>query len=227
MRDGVAALGDRGWRTPIPYRHLEVRMSIELSYAFMSYLLLWGFSWWGAIAQRWGEAESAHAASSVWLYVRRVALTVTSLIGVMVVGGESVTRYGWGISLWLLPALVFGLLLGQRNRGGFVPDSVTALLVAAFHTFATELYFRGYLFHHMLGLIGWWAFLLSAVLYGLYYLTVHTVWISGPRGRVIAAVVFGLLGLTFAVAYQLTGSFFAAWLVHFGAVIRWGGKRGT
>jgi hypothetical protein len=71
-------------------------------------------------------------------------------------------------------------------------------------------------------LIGIWALLVSALLYGIYYTTAHTVWIAGPRGRLIGATTFAILGLIFAGWYSLSGSFLAAWLAHFGAVIRLG-----
>lgn len=193
--------------------------TIQLAYAILSYIALWAISWWGAIPRGWGDAESAHDPANAWLYARRALLVAASLIGVVLIGGETLASYGWSSSLGLPIALVLGLAMGFSNKGGFKPTGITPVILALLHTFAVELYFRGYLFHHLGGLIGAWALPLSALLYGLYYLTVHTVWASGSRGRLIGAISFSILGMIFAGCYTVTGSFFGAWLAHFGAVI--------
>lgn len=192
----------------------------QLSYAALSYALLWALSWWGAVGRGWGGAESDHDPASRWLYVRRLLLAATAAGG-LALGGAGPGALGWGLSPWLPAVLILGLALGAGNRGGFTPTGPAALALALFHTFATELYFRGYLFHHLGGLIGMWALPLSAAAYGLYYLTVHTVWAGGPRGRAAGVALFGVLGLLFAGCYLFTGSLLGAWLAHFGAVLRW------
>jgi hypothetical protein len=196
--------------------------SIQLGYASISYLFLWISSWWVAIHLNQGPQESAHAPDSGWLYLRRSLLILIALIGVTTIGGRDLAAFGWNWSVWIWPALGIGLLMGLANRGGFRLHGPVPVLLALFHTFAIELYFRGYLFHHLRDLIGIWALLVSALLYGIYYTTAHTVWIAGPRGRLIGATTFAILGLIFAGWYSLSGSFLAAWLAHFGAVIRLG-----
>jgi hypothetical protein len=194
---------------------------MDLLFALLSYALLWALSWWAAIGRGWGQAESAHDPASRWLYARRLLLIGLSLAGVVVVGESDLASYGWGLSWWLLLAFGLGLVLAQGNRGGFVIAGPLPLLLAMFHTFATELYFRGYLYHHLNGAIGWIALPLSALFYGAYYLTVHTVWVGGRRGRIAGFGLFTLLGFVFAGFYALSGGFLAAWLCHFGAVLRW------
>lgn len=193
-------------------------MAGMLLYAIISYLALWAISWWAAIRRGWGAAESAHDPSSGWFYLRRFLLIGAALAGVTAGGGPA--AYGWALSPWLPAILALGLLLGSANRGGFAPTTPLALLLALFHTFAVELYFRGYLFHQLAPTVGWAALPLSALLYGLYYLTVHTVWAGGRRGRFAGVILFTLLGMLFAGVYAATGSFLAPWLCHFGAVLR-------
>lgn len=202
-------------------------MGSQLIFALVSYAVLWLISFAGAIVRGWGPAESAHDPRSVWLYVRRALLALASLVGVIVVGGADLGSYGWGWSSWLPAVLLLGLLMGRRNRGGFAPTGPAPILLAALHTLATELYFRGYLYGHLSGLIGPWALPLSAVAYGLYYLTVDTVWAAGPRGRAIGAAGFTALGLIFAGCHALTGGILGAWLAHLGAVIKTGGAGPT
>jgi hypothetical protein len=194
----------------------------QLLIALLGYLLLWALSWWAAIARGWGPAESAHDPASGWLYGRRLLLAGLALIGVSVVGGASPASLGWAFSPWLLLAVGLGALMGSKNKGGFHPTGVVPIGLALFHTFATELYFRGYLFRHLGELLGGWALPLSATAYGLYYLTVHTVWAGGRRGRLAGVSLFTTLGLVFAGLYSLADSFLAAWLGHFAAVLRFG-----
>jgi hypothetical protein len=194
----------------------------QLLIAILGYILLWALSWWAAIARGWGPDESAHEPTSGWLYVRRLLLVGLALSGISLVGGASLASLGWAFSPWLLLALGLGALMGSKNKGGFHPTGPVPLVLALFHTFATELYFRGYLFHHLGGLVGGWALPLSAGAYGLYYLTVHTVWAGGRRGRLAGVILFTTLGLVFAGLYSLADSFLAAWLAHFAAVLRFG-----
>jgi hypothetical protein len=199
--------------------------TIQLLFAAASYAVLWVASWWAAIARGWGPAESAHDPASLWLYVRRLLLAATALAGVSLVGDADLAALGWGLSPWLLLALVVGAAMGLRNKGGFHPTGPVPVALALFHTLATELYFRAYLFRHLGELIGAWALPASALAYGLYYLTVHTVWAGGRRGRVAGVILFTVLGLAFAGLYALAGSFLAAWLAHFAAVLRWPARR--
>lgn len=197
--------------------------AIQLTFAAAGYALLWAVSWWAAIGKGWGVRESAHDPASAWLYVRRLLLAAAAVVGIALFAGASLASLGWGLSPWLLVALAVGVAMAAGNRGGFTPDGVAPVALALFHTFATELYFRGYLFQQLGKLLGWWALPASALAYGLYYLTVHTVWAGGRRGRTAGVVLFTALGLVFAGLYALSGSFLAAWLAHFAAVIRWRG----
>lgn len=194
----------------------------QLLFAAAGYALLWAISWWAAIGRGWGAAESAHDPASPWLYGRRLLLALLAAAGVAGAGGASLAGLGWGLSPWLIAAAAVGAAMARANKGGFVPSGVAPVALALFHTLATELYFRGYLFRHLGSLIGWWSLPVSALAYGAYYLTVHTVWAGGRRGRIAGVVLFSLLGLVFAGFYTLAGSFLAAWLAHFAAVLRWG-----
>ncbi len=129
----------------------------QLLYAAASYLMLWGVSWWGAVGRGWGGAESAHDPASVWMYARRLLLAGVALAGVALAGGADLGSLGWGLAPWPPAALVLGGLMGFGNKGGFVPSGPLPVALALFHTFATELYFRGYLFHHLGALIGLWS----------------------------------------------------------------------
>jgi membrane protease YdiL (CAAX protease family) len=193
----------------------------QLTFAAASYALVWAISWWAAIGRGWGVRESAHDPTSLWMYGRRLLLVATALLGIVAVGGASPASLGWGLSPWLLAALAIGAAMARGNRGGFEVTGVTPAVLALFHTFATELYFRGYLFHELGATLGWWALPLSAAAYGLYYLTVDTVWAGGRRGRVAGVILFTVLGLVFAALYSLSGSFLGAWLAHYAAVLRW------
>lgn len=197
----------------------------QLLFAALSYAALWAISWWAAIARGWGAAESAHDPTSLWLYARRLLLIGLAAAG-LAVGGAGGAALGWGLSPWLPAVVLLGVVLGMGNRGGFTPSGPAPIAVALFHTFATELYFRGYLFHHLATLIDLWALPLSALAYGAYYLTVHTVWAGGRNGRIAGVALFTFLGLIFAGAYLFTGSLLGAWLCHFAAVIRWREARG-
>ncbi|RRR69390.1 MAG: hypothetical protein EI684_15745 [Candidatus Viridilinea halotolerans] len=199
-------------------------LNIQLLSALLGYCVLWGISWWAAIGRGWGPAESDHAPTSRWLYLRRLLLAMLAIGGIYLVGGQTLAALGWHWSPWLLLIVAVGALMGAKNKGGFVPNGIAPIVLALFHTFATELYFRGYLFHHFTGLIGWWAWPLSACAYGGYYLTVHTVWAGGKRGRIAGMLLFTTLGFVFAGFYTLSGSFLGAWLGHFAAVLRFGAR---
>lgn len=196
----------------------------QLIAAGASYALLWALSWWAAIGRGWGAAESAHDPTSRWLYGRRLLLIGLALLGIVVVGGASLAELGWGGSPWLAAAILLGAVLARGNRGGFVVTGPAPLALALFHTFATELYFRGFLFRQLATLIDLWALPLSALAYGCYYLTVHTVWAGGRRGRVAGVALFSLLGIVFAGCYLFTGSLLGPWLAHLAAVLRWPGE---
>lgn len=193
----------------------------QLLFAAAGYVCIWAVSWWAAIGRGWGEGESAHDPASLWLYGRRLLLAGAALVGVSVAGGAGLASLGWGVTLWLPVALAAGGVMGARNRGGFHPTGAVPVAVALFHTLAVELYFRAYLFRHLGLLLGWWSLPLSAAAYGLYYLTVHTVWAGGGRGRVAGVALFTALGLVFAGLYAASGSFLVPWLAHFAAVLRW------
>ena len=114
--------------------------------------------------------------------------------------------------------------VGFGNRGGFDPTSLLAIVLAAFHTFATELYFRAYLMttfaRHCKGF--WTPVLLSAVMYGLSYLTVYNIWFHPlPWFKLVGLLLFTSLGVVFGYSYRKSESFPVPWIMHFFGVLKY------
>ena len=132
---------------------------------------------------------------------------------------------GWGLSVkWLVISLVIGLFMGFSNPGGFNPKDPIAIMLALFHTFSTELFFRGYLYRTFERILkgSWGPILLSSLCYGLLYLTTWPIWNSSLVGKLAFVALFTAVGIPFAYGYKRSGSFFVPWLMHFFGVLKYG-----
>jgi hypothetical protein len=115
--------------------------------ALLAYVLLFILAFILSIGLGLGEAESMHDPSSPLLYLRRVLMVIAAIALPWVTRRQSPSALGWTLSVkWIGIALAVGLVMGFSNPGGFNPKDPLAILLALFHTFATELFFRGYLF---------------------------------------------------------------------------------
>ncbi|MCP4715027.1 MAG: CPBP family intramembrane metalloprotease, partial [Deltaproteobacteria bacterium] len=108
-------------------------------------------------------------------------------------------------------------------RGGFDPRSAVALLLAAFHTFATELFFRAYCIRTLSKKLNgfWLPIFISALLYGLFYLSVWTIWQQPGFMKVPFVMLFTGLGIVFGFCYRKSGSFLVPWIMHFFGVLQY------
>lgn len=174
-----------------------------------------------AVMLGFGEAESRHDPASIWMYVRRLSMIAIALVLPRFAGGPSVKEYGWTVPLrWLAIAIALGLVIGFGNRGGYQMTSVVLVAGAGLHTFATELYFRGY----WLGLLErasankWLPALGCGLLYGLSTLSWYAAYHREmpPWGFIL---LFTSLGAVFAWAKQRSGSVLIASIMHFVGVL--------
>ncbi len=192
--------------------------------AAAAYLALTLLSFYSSIILRHGPAESAHDPASGWLYLRRLLMIAGAFVLPAVTGSGAVSRYGWSVSLkWIGGAVAIGIIMGFGNKGGFDPRQATALVLACFHAFATESFFRCYLITTLSGVTekAWPPILISSVLYGLFYLSVWTVWQQQPVARLFFVCLFTLLGLVFGYCYKKSQSLYVPWIMHFFAVLQY------
>jgi len=188
------------------------------------YILLFFISWIMSITLGLGEAESAHDPSSLWLYGRRLIMVILAIGLPWFTKKETLSALGWKVSLqWVVISFSVGVGIGFGNPGGFDPALPVAILLALFHTFATELFFRGYLFRTFGSFFNstWIAILLSSLLYGIFYLTVGTASAMPLIGKVIFICLFTALGILFSYCYKKSGSFLVPWIMHFFGVLKY------
>jgi membrane protease YdiL (CAAX protease family) len=199
-------------------------MKRDVAFALTAYIFLFLVSFIMSIALGLGKAESVHDPSSLWLYGRRILMVILAISLPWLTRKETLLALGWKVSIkWALISLGIGVCIGLGNKGGFNPTEPIAILLALLHTFATELFFRGYLFRTLAGSCKriWVAFLLSSAMYGFSYLTVSTTWTLPIGGRILFVMLFTILGMVFAYSYKKSGSFLVPWMMHFFGVLRY------
>jgi len=219
----------------------------DIVLAIGSYVLLMALAVKFSLIDGLGKAESAHLATSGWMYARRIIMILFACLLPLLCGQKGIASFGWLVTsrwlaipvtdnqgavvrmwrvipLWPAIAVGAGILIGFGNKGGFDPRSTIAIALAAFHTFATELYFRAYLIttfaRHCKGF--WTPVVLSALMYGLSYLTVYDIWFhEWPWFKVVGALLFTVLGIVFGCGYRKSGSFPVPWMMHFFGVLKY------
>lgn len=198
-------------------------MKKDLAIALTAYIFLWVLSFVMSIMLGMGRAESLHHPASFWMYGRRLLMIVIAMVIPWLRGKDTLTACGWKVSLpWILCTLGVGILFGNFNPGGFDPRGPISIVLALFHSFATELFFRRYLFKTFENYFTrlWPAVFLSAVLYGFFYLTVWKTFEKPGLGRcTFIVILFTVLGTIFAYSYKKSKSFFVPWLMHFFSVL--------
>ena len=200
-------------------------MKRDACFALTAYVFLFVLSFILSINLGLGKAESIHDPSSTLLYLRRGLMVIAALAIPWFTKRQSLSAFGWNLSLkWVFISVGVGILMGLGNKGGFNPKEPAAIILALFHTFATELFFRGYIFKSLeTWLKGLWApILLSSLLYGLSYLTVYPIWHQSLAGNIAFVFLFTALGVLFAYSYKKSGSFFVPWMIHFFGVLKYG-----
>lgn len=171
-----------------------------------------------------GAPESRHEPSSPLLYVRRFIMIIIAAASLRLTRKENRAALGLHISLrWIAICILVGIAMGFSNPGGFNPKELSAIILALFHTFATELFFRGYLFKTLsAGMKGaLMPILLSSLCYGLFYLTTAPIWSQSLVAKILFVILFSLVGAVFAYAYKRSGSFLVPWMMHFFSVLKY------
>ena len=199
-------------------------MKKDLFFAIITYLLLFITSFILSISFGLGERESIHDPSSLLLYGRRGFMVIAAIAIPWFIRKQTLSALGWKLPVkWIFISLGVGFFMGFGNPGGFNPKDPIALILALFHTFATELFFRGYLYKTLdrssKGL--WIPLLLSSLFYGLFYLTVWPIWAKPVVGKMAFVVLFTMVGIIFAYGYKRSGSFFVPWMTHFFGVLQY------
>lgn len=135
-------------------------------------------------------------------------------------------RDALGLSLsfrWFVICLLVGIAMGFSNPGGFDPTQLSAIVLALFHTFATELFFRGYVFKTLSASMkgSFVPILLSSLCYGLFYLTTAPIWARPFLVKTLLVILFSAVGAVYAYAYKRSGSFLVPWMMHFFSVLKY------
>ena len=197
-------------------------MRREILFAISSFVVLFLVSFVCSIVLGMGKAESMHEPSSLWMYARRGLMIFFGLVIPWLRGKDNLTAFGWKAeSKWIFITIGAGVLIGLGNKGGFDPASLIAIILALFHTFATELFFRRYLLKTFSDSFRsfWPPIIISSFLYGLFYLTVSTTWGLPLAGKIIFVFMFTGLGIVFSFSYKKSGSFLVPWMMHFFGVL--------
>ena len=121
-------------------------MKKDVLIALSTYIFLFIVTFILSIGFGLGEAESTHDPNSLLLYGRRILMIIFAIAIPWFTRKHPPSALGWKLSVkWIFISLAVGLFMGSTNPGGFNPKDPLAILLALFHTFSTELYFRGYL----------------------------------------------------------------------------------
>lgn len=195
-----------------------------LRIAVAAWIGLLGISFWFAIVQGLGPAESAHDPASVWMYARRGLLLACALVLPKIAGTGGARSYGWKITpRWLTVAVLAGTAMGFGNPGGFDPRHAASLALACFHALATELFFRAYLITALSSWFRtfWPPVILSSCMYGIFYLTVSAVWQHPGAQKLLFAGLFTVIGLLHGFCYHKSRSVYVPWFMHFLGVLNY------
>ncbi len=171
-----------------------------------------------------GPPESRHEPSSPLLYVRRVIMIIVAAASLRLTRKESRDALGLSLSFrWFAISLLVGIAMGFSNPGGFDPTQLSAIVLALFHTFATELFFRGYVFKTLSASMksSFVPILLSSLCYGLFYLTTAPIWARPFLVKTLLVILFSAVGAVYAYAYKRSGSFLVPWMMHFFSVLKY------
>ncbi len=201
---------------------MEVNKNVLVATVVFATLLTISFA--VSIVGGFGKAESAHSAASVWLYIRRMLMIAAAVLVPLITWQEGLRGFGWKVSgNWIVIAVLLGIPIGYANKGGFDPRSVTALLLAGFHAFATEFFFRAYLITAISKSFKnfWPPILVSAVMYGIFYLSVWTTWQQQGLARIAFVCLFIVLGIVFGYCYKKSKSVWVPWIMHFLGVLQY------
>ena len=188
------------------------------------YCVLFTVSFWASNIMGFGPAESDHDPASVWMYVRRGLLIACALLAPRLAGGKGPSAYGWTLSRkWFCISVPVGIAVGYGNRGGFDPRLSSAIALACMHAFATELFFRAYLITTLSEVFKkfWPPVIISSLMYGIYYLTVATMWSQQGAQKIIFVGLFTFVGLIHGFCYKKSQSFLVPWLIHFLGVLKY------
>jgi len=199
-------------------------MKKEINLAILTYFIFFIVCFIFSIYLQLGEAESQHSPASLWMYTRRGIMIIFGLIIPWLRGKDNLVAFGWRAGAkWIFITIGVGLFIGLSNKGGFDPASPVAVILALYHAFATELFFRRYLlttlsqsFNSM-----WPPILISSFMYGLFYLTVWTTWGLPLVGKIIFVFLFTGLGILFSYSYKKSGCFLVPWMMHFLGVLNY------
>ncbi len=199
-------------------------MKRDLFLALTTYFFLLVVSFIVSIVLRLGEAESSRELSSLWLYGRRGLMIIAAIAIPWFAGRENLAAVGWKLTWkWVLVAVGIGVCMGFFNRGGFNPTEAKAIPLALLHTFAMELFFRGFLLRIFANSMKqlWIPLLLAALLYALFYLTMWSVWTQPLGGKLMFVIRFIFIGIVFGYAYKRSGSLSVNWMMHFLAALQY------
>ncbi len=197
----------------------------DVCLALAAYAVLFGLSFILSINLGLGKAESIHDPSSSLFYLRRGLMVIAALAIPWFTKRQSLSAFGWKPSVkWVFISVSVGMLIGLSNRGGFNPKEPVAIVLALFHTFSTELFFRGYIFRTLDSWLKgpWTPLFFSSLLYGFSYLTVYPIWHQPLAEKTAFVLLFTVLGILFASSYRRSGSFFIPWMMHFFGVLKYG-----
>jgi hypothetical protein len=192
-------------------------MKKDLLLALSTYFLLLIISFIVSITLGFGRAESSRELSSLLWYGRRGAMVIAAITIPWFSKKQTLSALGWKVpAQWLFFSFSIGLGLGFFNKGGFDPRVPVSIPLAIFHTFAMELFFRGYLFKTLDSSIQglWKPILLSSFLYSLFYQTMWTTWVQPVSGKIGLGIIFFFIGTVFAYSYKKSGSFLVNWTMH-------------
>ncbi|MFC1671283.1 type II CAAX prenyl endopeptidase Rce1 family protein [Spirochaetota bacterium] len=202
----------------------KITINKDILIAILSFVFVFIISFIFSIVMDLGEAESKHDPGSLLMYGRRILMIILAIAIPWILKKRTISELGWDMTVkWFLIALAVGIFMGFFNRGGFNPMSGIAIIIALFHTFSVEIFFRGYLFKTFEeGMESKWIpLVLSSFLYGLSYLTSWPIWHKPILFNIIFVGMFTLVAMPFGYGYKKSGFFWVPWLMHFFGVLKY------